>query len=486
MGTVVTLRRGRGTTPPNAPGFVAFRPGPRGFGALGLAPVGGQVVSKAASVGVGYEVSQFAALGSAAGPIGTVVGAIVGLAVGALLTKNYLNVAQANAAEDQAVQVFNQYRTIAGQIPGRQLGLESMHAVFLGAVYSGVFPLNNQVKTFHEGALKYPGNPDWVYGVLYNGANNPYTFAWALQQLKGMRGSIPAGMPEAAVLVDQFFIPSNTHDSPAWAVPQSPLAHQVLYDAADAYLSQNAGFITTPLVTSQASAAIANAPQPSGAAILPAASSTTLPAVVPTSAGTYAVVPASPGMMQTAVILPGTAGANLSPYATPILPATPAAIAAAAGTVTPVNAATSANLDAAMAAQGYTRAGTSTSGYPLYSQAGQVYAYANGQLFPFSSVAQLAATGNAGTGAAIPSTGLDPNVLAAIQAAVASGVPPQQAAYSAAANLQAQGVPITPTTQDQLLNAASVPASSLLSGNNLLLVLAGLGVVLFLATRSRT
>src|ERR1700730_7405903 len=136
-------------TSPYHPAFVAYQGGGlgdlrgvggfRGFGALGLDPTAGKVVSAGASyaagagttaaLGTGGEV----ALGAAARPIGAVVGLVVGIVVTKLLTKNYLNVGQMNAAEAAEISAFNQYRRIAGQAPGRQFGLAAMRAGGKGA-----------------------------------------------------------------------------------------------------------------------------------------------------------------------------------------------------------------------------------------------------------------------------------------------------------------------------------------------------------------
>lgn len=534
MVQVIALRT-RNLTPPGHPGFAAYRP----MGALGLAPVGGAIVSKGTGIAAGAATTAavesvgagtWIAAGSVAGPIGMAVGAILGLVVGGLFTKHYLNVAQANAGEDQAVQAFNQYRTIAGQIPGRQIGMDGMHAVWLGAVYSGLFPLNNQRKCFHDGCLKYPGNPDWIYGVLYNGANNPYTFAWAMQQLQSNRGAASAsamqpmlmrstfprtalkslaglgqvgaaGVPEAVTMVDSFFIPSNTHDSPAWAVPQTALEHQIIYDAADAYLAANAGFSTTPYVGASSSYSLAPAQ------LLSAASSTVLPALIPTSASTVGSPYFSPGVQPVTTsptycishdlaqgvearydqtMMPIVRSCPpLAPIATPLFQPSNPALVSQAGTGTSVMAATNANLDASLAAQGFTRVAMSTQGFPLYSQAGMVYAYENGQLYPFSSVAQLAATGNAGSGLAIPATGIDPNTLAQIRAAVAAGVPPQQAALGAAQTLAAQGVPITPQVQSQLTAASLGGSLSGVSMPMILLFVGGIAAFYLLSGRKK-
>lgn len=132
-----------------------------GIGVSVASKAGGAAVSSAAvSAGV------VAAGGIAAGVLTAGVGLVIAFALGKLLTKNYLNVPQMNAAEDQDVAAYNQYLTIMGQAPGRAFGLTAMLAVFRGANHSGLFPQNNGVQCFHEGCSKYPGRADWVNGFV--------------------------------------------------------------------------------------------------------------------------------------------------------------------------------------------------------------------------------------------------------------------------------------------------------------------------------
>ena len=131
------------------------------LGALGLAPTGTAIASKA---GGAYASTAAAGLatymgaGAAAGPIGMAVGLVVGLVLTKLLHKDYLNVAAMNAAEANEIAAFNQYRAIAGQAAGRAFGLDAMRAVWKGALHSGFFPLNHETQCFHQGCSAHPGN----------------------------------------------------------------------------------------------------------------------------------------------------------------------------------------------------------------------------------------------------------------------------------------------------------------------------------------
>jgi hypothetical protein len=495
-------------TSPYHPAFVAFQESGglgglvrvgnfRGFGTLGQQSTGNKLVSSGAGSAAGGA-ATYALAGSVAGPVGAVVGLVVGIVVTKLLTKNYLNVGQMNAAEGNEIAAFNQYRTIMGQAPGRQFGLPAMRAVWKGALHSGFFPLNQETQCFHDGCSAHPGNASLIDTAIDGGSSDRNTFPDLLPQflartqsaappmmrampvvarmgmavrpvsttiagLRGFRGfgalgqaSGFPGTPEAVVFIDSFFIPANSSGAPCsghpcyWAAPQNATEHQILYDVADAYLAQQA-FPSTPFIAVQAAKASQQAP----AAILPAAS-TVGPALRP------AVNPVNP---------------VINPVATPLLPVTPPAVAVGTGVVTTVNAATGANLDAALAGQGFVRIGTSQDGYPIYQSTppctavygqacppGATYIYENGQMFPYASPAQVAVTGSAGTGIATPVGGLDPNTVAMIANMIANGSTPAQAIAAAAAQLQSQGVPVTPDVLAQLTAAAQPTAAGLSSG----------------------
>jgi hypothetical protein len=324
---------------------------PRGLGALGAAApqsTGNQVAVKTAS-----GVASYAAAGAIAGPVGLVVGAIIGIVITKIFSKQYLDVTSANNIADASYAVFNQYKNIAGQVPGRQLGLAAMNAIWKGALYSGLFPLNNQQLCFHNGCLKYRGQPEWIEATI-NGPDNAFTLGTAYRQFVsaaraaaaspaavgaqivrtgvyrgGLRGfgALGAinGVPEAVVLVDNYLIPANTRDNPAWLVPRTALEHQILYDVADAWLAEKHPELpTTPYVLNAPAAAYPVAP-PAGTPVAPAPPVMTAP---PASTVDNPLGPvAQPGIpVNTGVIgpAPGPGGAWTfsSGSPSPLLPAT--------------------------------------------------------------------------------------------------------------------------------------------------------------------
>jgi hypothetical protein len=507
-------------TSPYHPAFVAYQGGGLGdLGAFGLDPTAGKVASSAGAYAAGAGATAgaaamgaggYAAIGSVAGPIGAVVGLVVGIVLTKLLTKNYLNVGQMNAAEAAEIAAFNQYRTIAGQAPGRQFGLAAMRAVWKGALHSGFFPGNQETQCFHDGCSAHPGNASLIDIAIDGGSRDKNTFPDLLPQfmsrvsspvrniqplppfaarstlaarpsgrIAGFRGfgalgqSGFPGTPEAVVFVDSFFIPANSSGAPCgghpcyWAAPQNATEHQILYDVADAYLAQQS-FPSTPFIAKQAALTSQQAP----AAILPAGSS--VPGGVP---------------------LISVRNPFVNPLVTPMLPVTPPAVAVGSGVVTTGNAATAANLDAALSANGYRRIGTSQDGYPIYQASaacpqvlygtcppGATFVYANGQLYPYASAAQVAVTGSAGTGITTPAGGIDPATAALIANMLSQGATPAVAAHAASSKLQAQGVPVTPDVQAQLdyTAAQGVTAPATVSP---LLLLVGAGVLVVMLGR---
>lgn len=294
-----------------SPGNIRKNPYKLGsLGATGAAvSVGSAVAGKAAAAGA-TTVAEGMSMGAAAGPIGLVVGAIVAIVISKIFNKQYLDVASANSIADASLDVFRQYQAIAGQVAGRQIGLASMNAIWKGAMYAGLFPLNNQQLCFHNGCLKYKGQPEWIEATI-NGPDNQFTLGGVYNNFlmaartattagtavanyitprTGMRvalrgfghrqpeqyglGALGAinGVPEAVVLVDQYLIPSNTRDNPAWLVPRSALERQILYDVADAWLAQkHPELTTTPYIAIAPTAATAPpVPQPSSQPVPPA------------------------------------------------------------------------------------------------------------------------------------------------------------------------------------------------------------------------
>lgn len=205
-----------------------------------------------------------ATVGTAIMPVvGTAIGAVVGLIAGYMIgNKNYMNVNSANSTEDQdALDIWPQYRRIAGQVAGRDLGLPLLERAWRGAIYTGSdFTLNNQRKCFHNGCLKYPGNPDWVHAAIYGagGGNAQYTFPYAVAN---------AGSADPRV-VAQFFIAHETQ-SPPWGRPATPAGQQLLIDIADALLAQKGAPYSYG--TPQQSAALPQAIAPAAPTVAPGA-----------------------------------------------------------------------------------------------------------------------------------------------------------------------------------------------------------------------
>jgi hypothetical protein len=400
-------------------------------------------------------------------------------------------------------------------------------------LHSGFFPRNQALQCFHDGCSAHPGNASLIDMVLDGGCSDRNCFPDLLPQFLarvqspammraqpvtvrmgfaprpggtrttvqiagfGALGLVPIrplpflnpagqgaptfpgtpsfpGTPEAVIFIDSFFIPANSSGAPCggspqdcyWAAPQNALEHQILYDTADAYLAQQS-FPSTPFVAVQAAVTSQQAP----AAILPAGSSV--------CDGAY--IRGTSIACETPVAV-SVRNPVLNPLVTPLLPVTPPAVAVGSGVVTTVNAASNANLDAALASQGLRRVATSQDGYPVYQTAsGATYLYANGQLYPYASSAQLAVTGSAGTGIATPAGGLDPATAALIANMLSQGATPAQASQAAASKLQARGVPVTPDVQAQLdATAANPPAPATASP---LLLMLGAGVLAFVLVR---
>jgi hypothetical protein len=204
--------------------------------------------------------------------------------------------------------------------------------------------------------------------------------AHVLGRLAGFGATCAASIAPAVTVIDSYFIPQNQALSdPPWAVPTNTTEHQILYDTMDAYLAEYVTASTVPYIADQMAASSAVQPVLTCAASagVCTAGSTVPPTCLPV----------------TSVASPSCA--TLPPPVTPMLPCTPVAIASQAGSSTTTAAATAANLNAALAAQGYIYAGTTSQGYPLYSNDGLVYIYENGTLTEFATCAQLAAAGGA-------------------------------------------------------------------------------------------
>ena len=282
-----------------------------GLGTLGLSPVAGTVGGKVAGTVAGAAVTSAATAGtfgtilassSVAGPIGLAVGAVIAIAV-SLLTKNYFNVNQSNAACAQVQAAWQKYLTIQGHVAGRALGWKTMVVIFHGAVGSGLFPGNDMHLQFHEGTLQCAGHGDWADSFLGQtlqgnpvgcGAHN--CMPDALKQFN--QGSVPAGTPSAVYFVDSILLPMNQSDKIPWITngAQNPQVHQLLYDLADAYLAQNssgtvpyveypAAQAGTPTTGAEAAPGAATSAPTSTSATAVASAPTNLPATAAPSGG---------------------------------------------------------------------------------------------------------------------------------------------------------------------------------------------------------
>lgn len=260
------------------------------FGALGVSSEASGAV-KGASAG--------AKAGAAGGPIVMAVGAVVGAIAGYLLSaKHYFNVGNSNAQCQQLMQAWHNYTSIQGHVAGRALGWSTMQQLVHAAVGAGLFPGNNMHLSFHEGTLQCAGHGDWVddflgvnlQGGAVNNCGAHNCMADALAKYNQSRASVPAGTPDAVFFVDSILLPMNQSAAIPWVYQgaQNPEVHQLLYDAADAYLAQNASG-TTPYVQypqAQTGTPTAGAEAAPTATPIPAAAPATVPYVSPTPAPT--------------------------------------------------------------------------------------------------------------------------------------------------------------------------------------------------------
>lgn len=304
-----------------------------GLGSLGLNQTEGKVVGAVASKGAAVGASAlatYAGAGAIAGPIGAAVGVVIGLVAGLFMGKHYFDVAAMNADEDKEVQAWNQYTQIQGHVAGRALGLQTMASIWNGAVHSGLFPGNDAPKSgdlcFHNGCGKYPGDARWVTATI-QGCPGHNCFPDALTQFKAQQAGKPANVPDAVYFIDSIFLPLFEQTARIkWisdAANGNTQVHQLLYDAADAYLAQY-GSNTVPYVEypqaqvstetvagaeGSPSGPVQAPPAPAAAAVQPAA----VPYLSPAVASSAAAVPAAAG---TPINVTGTTASG-----TPVVPA---------------------------------------------------------------------------------------------------------------------------------------------------------------------
>lgn len=378
--------RYRNRLPPNHPNFVRYR----GLGSINPGAVGGDI-------GAGAAVG---------GPIGAGVGAVVGIVQGIL--SNHENVAQVNADKSARENLAGQYSQIQGTVPGRQVGLASMINIWKGAAQSGHWP--SWSKQGYQEA--------WIDAAVNSNNGNCFPQLWKAAQSGAVAGNYHDtgnnGIPvrDARTFVDRYFWPANSQpdDTNPWATDTDAFGHQIIYDTADAYLSQVA---------------------PSSIPYIAVAPSTT-PAPIPPTPVT---------------VMP-----------TPLPVGQPLPVAGGGVTV------------ASLASAGYVVAGTDTTYNPpltVYQQpGGPLVSLQNGQLIPYTPpqgpvVAMPAPAPLALIGPTATSTSptVDPSTQALINQLLNQGATQQQAYTAALQQLQQQGIAATPQVQQQVSNAvAAAPA----------------------------
>jgi len=393
--------------------------GMRGLGGLGAdVAVVGMSAAKGAATGA-----------SVGGPVGAAVGAIIGIA-GGLLQKNYLNVAQMNQQEVQEVNAFNQYRGVAGQVAGRDLGYPALNTVLRGAVHSDIFPINNERQCFHEGCSQYPGNPSWADTAMNGGSDDHNTIPDVVPQ------AIAAGVLDPRQILTQYWIPAQMAKGNHWAAPTTVLGKQIWVDIIDAYVADHAPnapyFYGTPvnqsLAQQSASSSAASAPQ--------------------TELQKWQ----------------GGAVPKMDDY---------------------VNYARDTNGSWVSLPKPFLFEGVGPGNAWVVYNSGTYYISQNGTLVPQDTGSASASAGSSAAAAtsATGSAGLDPNTQALITQLLSQGQS-QQAAFNAAMQqLASQGQAVTPQLQQQVAGAVQGYQGASVAGDGSALVWVGAGILglLFLA-----
>lgn len=252
------------------------------FRGFGLSPTADTVVSavgsKAAAAGASAAATALGA-GAAAGPIGLAAGAVIAIAL-TLFQKQYFNVADANAACASQEQAWQKYLSIQGHVAGRALGWPTMMILWHGAVGAGLFPLNSQHLTFHEGTLNCAGTGAWSDSFLGEtlqgtsaGCSQDNCMPSALEKFRS--ATVPSGTPDAVYFVDSILLPLNKSDAIPWITnaASNPTVHQLLYDVADAFLAENnvasTAYVKYPAAGTTASAASTSTSVPPTAPAVP-------------------------------------------------------------------------------------------------------------------------------------------------------------------------------------------------------------------------
>lgn len=327
----------------------------------------------------------------------------------------------AAASGGEANAILQAYQEVAGQVPGRLIGVSTLEQVAQAAGRAGLWPnvkrwsdavVPEVVRTGCKGCTP-PTMQDWVRGNV-NG--NPLT------------------------LVDAWGNLVNSTWGSKWFVPAGPIQRQILTDLIDALIVQvnpNA-----PVYYGQASAELSPSNPPPGV-IVPVPPPTVQPPAI--SSPVILPLPVSPGQAA------GSASAGSAPAQIIVRPPNQIAAGPPSGV--------------SLVAQ----AGFAPNGQPIYSATnGKLYLGANGQYYdyagpvlaspptsiatpdaaPVLSPANAPALSTVPAGAATQATqSTIDQLLPLIQQAMAQGASQTQAYSAAIDRLATQGVQVTPQVQ---------------------------------------
>lgn len=197
-------------------------------------------VSGQASGAVGGA-AMGAKAGSIVGPIGTGVGAAIGAIAGAILG-GHADHAQIARDVQGRKQLFSDYLTVAGTVPGRAIGIERLRDIWKGAGHMGHFPGWQGREQYIDGAVNgWPTTlKDWqaTHTVSAPQSMQQTTPPRMVSMRAGAGRAMLAGLGDysepltAKSLVDEAWWPGN-----AWAKGTDAAGMQVIYDSADAFLA---------------------------------------------------------------------------------------------------------------------------------------------------------------------------------------------------------------------------------------------------------
>ena len=453
-----------------------------GLGALGTSVLASQVaqgaIGKAAGYGAG--IAAGAALsavgaGAAAGSVVPIVGTVVGAVVGLLSSKLFGHANYAQIAQDVATRLkyAEAYKQIAGLYPGRLMGVDDLKQVWKGLVHEDTFPKNwgggtcNVNGCIAAGAAgagnvcnNCGGNEGWVDDLFSGQLANPVQgFSGAIKQANGQGMSNPVQIADS-VLIPAWSGPDPNKFNIKWASPSNStnpsLVRQLMIDSLDA-VEYNQNKSLPIFYGTDPNAAPASAPAPVVQAPAPVAA----PPVTPAGGINTQLIPSAPATIQcTAPLVWNGTQCVLPTSSQSTAPAPPAAAPSAAPPSVPSS---------------YTQVGADANGHP-------VFANPQGVLYQWNGTAFQQFTGQLASGSSVAA-----QVQAAIQAALAQGYTPAQAAQAAVAQQQAAGVQVPPQiiaqAPDQAAATAAAPATAstgggFLTGNTGLIAI-GLAVIGF-------